>query len=1005
MTTKVTDIQARIGASVGGFEASMKTAAASASIFERELAKLEVQQRQMATWEAAAYREEAVRSRARVDAQAKVGRAFLASGAAIGLGIGLAVKAAMDWQTAMAGLEKTLPAGTSGGAIGVLDAQLRSLSKTIPVGAEELAGLAATASQLGVGQQYLAAFTRTAADLGQVTTLSAEDAVTGLAKLGNVMEPGKFAANIDRAGSALVALGSEGASTEQEILDMAERIAGAGKTVGMTEPQVMAVANALTSVGLDAEAGGTAISRTMVTIAQAVQGGGESLDQFARISGMSADQFRSRWQTNAAGALTSFIGGLGKLKASGGDAFGTLEKLGLSEVRVRDTLLRASSASDLLTQSLATGQQAWDDASALTDAAAARYGTAGAKMRIAGNELHDTAIDIGATFLPAVAGAAREVAGLISVFQDAPEPVKRTLAVLGGIGAAALTAGGAFLTLAPKIRTMLTTLEEAGPAGVRAATAMRSMGSALMGPLGIALALGTIALGNWLQKQAEAKANVDALTESVKADGNAIGTATRQYVAHQLAANGILEITRKLGYSQNDVLEATLGNADAQKRLTDALEQQKNGLSNHQMAISADGVAVDDTYGNILKLESAIKSQGGPLKKAISNAQDEASALGQTSVHASLASSAIDSMGQRTATAAGQVRIAKSALDDFNSALKEIFDTELGAEAAADAFTRGLQSVQDAAKAHAGGGAGKVSAADRQNAKDAYDKTKADAIAAGATKQAALAQAKAARDRVLAQARTATPGKGGSMDNDLDVRQAMRDEVQHGLDIIAEMAKQGASTDDMNAKSKELGKQIYDVGIKIGLSKKKAQEYSAALGDVPTVVRTAVNTAGLTEAMTLLQQIKLMTQWENSHSQAQVYGSGGGHYEGGTFVPNAPAKVPVSRSQLKGFASGTIATHPTAGVFGEAGAEALIPLSASHRAGSVALLRQAAHRFGMDVTRGKGTQVHVVRVPVQETHTDSRPVNIGPVTVVAASPSKFTDWAASSHAFGSGGVG
>ena len=104
-------------------------------------------------------------------------------------------------------------------------------------------------------------------------------------------------------GSTIVALGNSFATTEKDIAAMSMRLAGAGKQAGMTESDILAMATALSSVGIEAEAGGSAFSKVFTNMNVAVQTNAESLKDYARVAGMTVEQFKSTFQSNAAEAV------------------------------------------------------------------------------------------------------------------------------------------------------------------------------------------------------------------------------------------------------------------------------------------------------------------------------------------------------------------------------------------------------------------------------------------------------------------------------------------------------------------------------------------------------------------------------------------------------------------------------------------------------------------------------------------------------------------------------
>src|SRR5690606_27755214 len=117
------------------------------------------------------------------------------------------------------------------------------------------------------------------------------------------------------------------ATTESEIMAMASRLSGAGRQVGLTEAQTLGLAAALSSVGIEAEAGGSAMSKVMIDIAASVEEGGDRLYQFAEIAGLSADEFSQKWRTAPGEALASFVKGLANAEAQGSSTLGMLSDL------------------------------------------------------------------------------------------------------------------------------------------------------------------------------------------------------------------------------------------------------------------------------------------------------------------------------------------------------------------------------------------------------------------------------------------------------------------------------------------------------------------------------------------------------------------------------------------------------------------------------------------------------------------------------------------------------
>lgn len=199
-------------------------------------------------------------------------------------GVGLAAKAAIDYESAFAGVRKTVNATEE--EFEALSDGIRAMSKELPASAVEIAGVAEVAGQLGVAQEDILAFTRTMVDLGETTVLSAEQAALSLARFQNIM--GTAPEDIGRVGSAIVALGNNLATQEDQIVEYASRISGAGKLAGLAESDILAIGAAMSSVGVQAEAGGTAVQKVLLSMTAAMQDTGEAIDNTAAIASEAA---------------------------------------------------------------------------------------------------------------------------------------------------------------------------------------------------------------------------------------------------------------------------------------------------------------------------------------------------------------------------------------------------------------------------------------------------------------------------------------------------------------------------------------------------------------------------------------------------------------------------------------------------------------------------------------------------------------------------------------------
>lgn len=342
----------------------------------------------------------------------------------------ITVKAFASFESAFAGVRKTIEGSEKDFAI--LAAGIRQMSQEIPESVENISKIAETAGQLGIAKENILGFTRTMVDLGNATNIVGEEGAKQLARLANITKLPQ--SEFDRLGSTIVDLGNNLATTESEIVNMSLRLAAAGSQIGLSEDQILSFSGALSSVGIQAEAGGTAFSKVMIEIASSVASGGKELTQFAKVAGLSSEEFKQAFETDASGALITFIEGLDATAKSGKNVFATLEQLGFADIRVRDTLLRAAGAGDLFRKSLEVGSRAWEKNTALTNEAEKRYATLTSQFKITLNVLKDISITFGERLAPAVTEALKSIQEFAktfgTVFLNLPQIVDLTITLM-----------------------------------------------------------------------------------------------------------------------------------------------------------------------------------------------------------------------------------------------------------------------------------------------------------------------------------------------------------------------------------------------------------------------------------------------------------------------------------------------------------------------------------------------------------------------------------------------
>lgn len=526
----------------------------------------------------------------------KVGRVLTTTVTAPILALGTAaLKASISYESAFASVRKTVDATDS--EFKELSDDIEQMSTKVAASADNIAEVVAVAGQLGIQNEHLMAFARTMIDLGNSTDIVADQAASTLAKFANIMDMDQSL--FQNLGSTLVELGNNYATTESAIMEMSMRLAGAGKQVGLTEAQILGFATALSSVGIEAQMGGSAFSKALVKMEVASATGGQALEDFGAISGMTAQQFKALWDSDPAAAFQAFIVGLSRLDDEGESAIAVLEEIGISEIRLRDTLLRATNATELFANTQVTATAAWAENTALTDEAGKRYATTESRLINLKNTAMLFARQLGNDLNPTIQKLIDGASALLEKFMGLDETQRaqiiRFAAIAASIGPAALMLGKLTKGLGTVTGGVGKFAIAVGKAGGGFSGFMSVLGKSPSVWLAVAAAVvvGTVALADYVSGAKEAREALKGMEETARSwketaaetfYGNSEGLSffgmsegdfARNTQSAQDWLNGLLAVWSDGKKETNEIVGAWMGSF---KALTASTREELQGL-------------------------------------------------------------------------------------------------------------------------------------------------------------------------------------------------------------------------------------------------------------------------------------------------------------------------------------------------------------------------------------------------------------------------------------------
>ena len=453
------------------------------------------------------------------------------------------INASMEFESAMTGVAKTTDMSET--ELAAMAQEIKHLSTEIPIAKTELAGVAEVAGQLGIAKEDLIDFSTTMSMLATATTMAADEAATMLAQFANItqMDPSQYS----NLASAVVDLGNNYATTEQKIVEMSQGIAASASLAGMSEADMVALSAAVTSLGIETQAGATSMSKLISELMLAVETG-DDLNEMAAIANMSASEFTQAWGSDAVSALQAFVVGLNDTERTGKSATVVLNELGITETRMQRMVLSLANSGDLLNSTLETSNEAWAENTALAAEAEKRYGTTESRLIMLQNAVSNVQVAIGDVFTPTLKelySVGTSILNSISAFiEKNPAVVKAitTFIVIVGVVTAVILAYTAVMKIATAVSAAF-----AAATGVALAPILAVV-AAVAGAIALFVGIVSAIKG--------ATAEYDSLTASSRQQYDQLQVLNAEYEKEMAAHEGVSERALELRYEIDELTAA-----------------------------------------------------------------------------------------------------------------------------------------------------------------------------------------------------------------------------------------------------------------------------------------------------------------------------------------------------------------------------------------------------------------------------------------------------------------
>lgn len=353
-------------------------------------------------------------------------------------GLGLSVRQAISFESAMADVGKV--SGLTGDDLAALGDEIVAMTRTIPKSQTDLAKLAGSAARLGIARDSMGDFIQLTSEMSVAFDIEAEKVGDSAAKIANSFNMVDDAGQLDmdrlRTYSDVVnTLADSMATTESNIINATQRMAGVGSLFGFSENDIAGVAAGFTALGEAPEVAARAFNTTVQRLSQATSLSSDAQQAFEDL-GLSAEGMERRFiEGDGHAALMDFLEAVKAGGPEAGKAVSEIVGSGFS-----DNILKAAGGLSTFEKAMESVANAESGGGAsVAESFEQMSQTTESQMALARNAVAELALEVGSALLPALNNlltAATPAVQKLVEFSNANPQITQTALAIAGVAAA-----------------------------------------------------------------------------------------------------------------------------------------------------------------------------------------------------------------------------------------------------------------------------------------------------------------------------------------------------------------------------------------------------------------------------------------------------------------------------------------------------------------------------------------------------------------------------------------